>query len=71
MTKGKKLGLDDFRGENIYGDIYAQTIIRQGYMREVEIWFDDYGKKQCLRLSNKLAVENLIKELQRILRKWV
>ena len=60
----------EFRGEDIYGDIYAQTVIRQGYMKEVEIWFDNFGKKECLRLQNRLAIEKTIKELQEILKVW-
>jgi ribosomal protein S8 len=72
--KGQKQKLNDisnFRGETIYADIYANTLIRQGYLREVEI--TQYKDKQriTINLCCKTAVENTVKELQRILKNWV
>lgn len=71
MNKEKDLGIDDFRGETIYSDIYAQTVIRQGYMRQVEIFYRTNGREEILVLPNKLAVERTIDELKRILKEWV
>ena len=62
------LKIDKFRGERIYSDIYANTVIRQGYLREVEIY---NNHKLVLVLYNKLAVKSMIKELQNILNNWV
>lgn len=69
--KEKDLKLDKFRGEGIYSDIYAQTVIRQGHLREVELVERTKTWHNVIVLPNKLAVENTVKELQRILRNWV
>lgn len=66
----KDLKIDKFRGETIYSDIRANTIIRQGYMREVELIEYNKGGNNIIVLSNRLAVENMVKELQRILKNW-
>lgn len=65
--KEKNLELDNFRGDIIYGDLYAETIIRQGYIREVELT----KKDNKIVLENKLIVEKTIKELQKILKNWI
>jgi len=66
----KNLGIDKFRGETIYGDIYVQTCIRQGYMRQIEIFYLNAGTEYVLVLSNKIVVEKMILELQRIIKNW-
>ena len=58
MEKEKSLNIDHFRGEDIDTDIYAQTCIRQGYMRQVEIFYHSAGKEHVMVLPNKLPRRN-------------
>ena len=68
--KKKNLGIDKFRGEIVYGDIYVQTVIRQGYMREVEICSLERTVLKKIMLPNQTAVQKMIEELQKIIKNW-
>ena len=62
----------DWCGKDVYSDIQTQTILKQGLIEEVWIWYNDYQANQMrhLALPNKLAVERLKDELERLLKTW-